>query len=180
MPEITNDDLQAIQDGFLEAAFRANRLHEWTLFDVQLQNLDRRFTDFHNEVKSAIARNSNDTLPVITDIWERCSTIERIDLQTFVDGVEWVNKPNWETLNGAPPKPNAVVMRVLSIADIQQQATVLDERMAMKAIIPLADPCNLFRKILNAHKATRQQIVTKEVMELCNLTSRLRERIQKK
>ena len=180
MPEITNDDLQAIQDGFLEAAFRANRLHEWTLFDVQLQNLDRRFTDFHTAVKTAIVQNSMAALPEIMDIWDRCSTIERIDLQTFLDGVEWINKSTWEVLNGGPPKPNAVVMRTLNIADIQQQASELDTRLAMQAVVPLVEPCNLFRKTLNAHRAARQQTVTKEVMELCNLTGRLRERIQKK
>ena len=178
MPEITKDDLQIIEDGFFEAAFRANRLREWTLFDSYLQGLDRRVNDYHGEIKKSV-ESGKDNLLGIRDIWDKCSNIELTDLQTFTNGVRWINKPTWESQNGTPPQANAFNMRVLNISNLIQAVDEIEKSLKTEALKPLVDPCNLFRKFISTQRSERQQIVSEEIKDLCELTIRLRERIQK-
>jgi hypothetical protein len=175
---ITKGDLQTIEDGFLEAAYRANRLREWAVFDGYLQSLDRRVNDYHAEIKKSV-ESGKDNLIDIVEIWNKINFIEWADLQNFAGGVRWINKSTWESQNGALLPANAVNMKVLNISNLTQTFGEVEKSLKLEALKPLVDPCNLFRKFISVQKSERQQIVNEEIKDLCELTIRLRERIQK-
>ncbi len=172
--------LKAILDGFIEVAFRANRLREWTVFDVRLYNLDIRFTEFHNEVRTANDQGNNANMPKIADIWERCSTIEIIDLQTFISGVNYINKTTWqEPGNGAAAQPVGAALRTVDLSSLDQPLQKIDqELMNGRSTKRLLEYSVLFRKALNAQKSLRQQTISDEIKDLCELTIRLRASVQ--
>jgi len=172
--------LKAILDGFIEVAFRANRLREWTVFDGRLYTLEGRFTEFHNEVRTANEQNNSANLPKITDTWERFSTVELIDLQTFISGVNYINKTTWqEAGNGGVPQPASTTLRAVDVSALDQPVQKIDQELAdAKSLKRLLEYSILFRKALNGQKFLRQQTVTDEIKDLCELTIRLRASLQ--
>ena len=172
-------DLQLIQDRFLEVAFRANRLREWTGLDVPLQKLDGRFSEFHTVVKEIIAQGNNAGMPRLQDLWFRCRTFELEDLKNWVAGARYISKTTWRApVDGAPLPADSLNMPVVNVNDLFQLVDRFTQGLADEAPRALIGPCMEFRIALNGLHFRRQQSISEEITELCSLTSRLEERLR--
>jgi hypothetical protein len=182
MPEIKEAALLSLQEAFQEVAFRANRLREWMTLDLCLRSLERRFSDFDNEVQKVVGPPLDLTAGTearLKHMWNRCRDTELVDLQTFAEGVRYINRSTWnEQGNGSAPQPGALAMRVVNISSLNQLIDPLEKAVTERLFGDLLTRCALFRKTLNGQIADRQHIVNSEVQELCELTIRLRMQLQ--
>ena len=182
MPEIKEAALLSLQEAFQEVAFRANRLREWMTLDSYLRYLERKFGDFYNEVEKVVGPPlaiATDSQAHLTKMWNRCKATELVDLQTFADGVRYINRSSWnEQGNGGAPQTAALTMRVVNISTLNQLVDPLEQALAELLIKDLGQRSALFQKTLNGQIADRQHIVNSEIQELCELTIRLRMQLQ--
>jgi hypothetical protein len=178
MPEIDDIALQRLQAAFEEVAFRANRLREWMEFDRLLRYLERRFIDFSDDVTQSIGNVGVTTMPKLNQMWNRCKELELVDLQSFAEGVKYINRTSW--MNGTSSQTPTTVMRIIDVSSLNQYITPLEKALTDQALPALSEQCSLFRRTLKGQIASRQQSVSTEITELCELTIQLRMQVEKK
>jgi hypothetical protein len=176
MPEMKESDLQTLQEAFIEVAFRANRLREWTEIEKDLRKLDRSFSDFHDEVRKIETQPAAANMPLISDLWRRCSESDLVDLQASISGLRFINQSTWPG-GDAGAQPGS--LRVVDFSNLAQLVDAIEQAITDQALKQLTQQSNLFRKALNTQFADRQTRMRSEIQELCELTIRLKERLQR-
>jgi hypothetical protein len=174
MAEIAEEVRQSLKQAFQEVAFRANRLREWLELDKTLRSLVVSFGDFHNEVKAIVGPPPNmnpASLARITDLWNRSRETDFIDLQAFSAGVKHINRSSAAEVAGAP---EAGGMPRVNISTLVQLVESVEQSLANQAMNDLAQRCLQFQRTLRGQVADTQQIVRRELTELCEMTLQLK------
>ena len=174
MPEIDDAALQTLQETFQEVADRANRLREWMELEPYLRSLETSFDLFNREVRLAAGPPPDigqATVARLNDLWSRCQDTDFIDLQSFAQGVQYINQPL--TLDGDnDPGPQ------LDISSLVHKAGLIQQTLVNVAINELRQRCTDFQRVLNGQVADRRNMVRREVRELCELTIRLKMKLE--
>lgn len=162
---------QSLAEAFQEVSFRANRLREWMELEPSLRLVESSFALFNDQVSALTPDKFSRMAPKLRDAWRRCHHTDVLELDAFTRGIECINKPL------SPDEPNTLgpqqtLLTLVALAQKIQQALMDGNVLILKQ--HSAD----FQRHLSGQLADRRNMVNKEVRELCELTIRLKMRLE--
>ncbi len=176
MPALTPEALQALQQGFRDAAFLSNRLSEWIELEPLLRNLDTSFRLFYAETKASgfPAKIPPKRLVNMHELWDRCHGTDFQELQSFALRAPCISRALAAGAdgNGSPSAPFVAWVTALEQLDSQIQNALTNGN--FQDVKQFSDQ---FRTALDRMLTDRRSVLMREACELCNLTILLKQQL---
>lgn len=172
MLQMNDAAVLALRRSFEEVANLSYRLREWLDLETQLRLVEISFKPFNDKLQSGVdSRNFGQESPTLNALWTNCRDPNLIDLSTFAQSIRYINQPAVAGVTRYPD-PQVGITALVEGADNIEQALVRGNFEVLK------NECENFRRALQGQIANRKNRVKSEIEQLCELTYRLRMRLE--